>query len=365
MQESYIVYCITIFISSILAGISQLLAKRDLKTNKIRINKFCWYLSMIILVFVMAFRAIGVASDDESYITIFNNVIKLGPIQYFINSKIEFGYLLINYIVSLFTENYFVLSFVVTLIPMLFFYKALEYEAERTNLFISVFLFGTTMYLYFFGITRLFIATSIVVFGYRYIFKKQTMKYAICVLIASMFHYSAFFMIFFVYFTTEKDTKKRSLKKVLMLMIFLMPILIWFVNNYIFPNMGYRYTKYMNLGEFVLTIDKFDKLPFLILAIIFQKKISKFNKDIRIYNIIYAITIIISIYASIMDLGRIQWYMTFPICIILPSIGRVLWQQRKELGYLYIPIEMLYGLIYAYRITLNMTVNEYQNIFFM
>ena len=101
MQKSYIIYCIVIFVAALLAGISQLVAKKDKITGTIKLNKLLWYSSMFLLVFVMAFRTIGVASDDDSYVTIFNNVIKLGPIQYFLKSRIEFGYLFINYIVSL------------------------------------------------------------------------------------------------------------------------------------------------------------------------------------------------------------------------------------------------------------------------
>lgn len=365
MQKSYIIYCIVIFVAALLAGIAQLVAKKDQLTEKIKLNKLLWYSSMFLLVFVMAFRTIGVASDDDSYVTIFNNVIELGPFQYFLQSRIEFGYLFVNYIVSLITDNYFVLSFIVTLVPMFLFYKALEYEANHLNLFIGVFIFGTTMYLYFFGITRLFIAVSIVVFAYRYIFEKKLLKYIISILIAGMFHYSAFFMLFFVYFITERKGKERSLKRVLPIMLILMPLLIIFVNNYVFPNMGYRYTKYMNIGQFSLSIDKFDKLPFLVLAVIFQNKISKFNKNIRIYTIIYAITIVISMYTSVMDLGRIQWYMTFPICIILSDIAKALYYQRKEIAYLYNLLVIVYGLIYAYRITMNTTIMEYQNIFFI
>lgn len=363
MQSSFWICFSAVILASIFAGISQKLATRN-KDGKIKLNKLFWFLSLGVLVFMMAFRAIGVAADDQAYVTIFDNVKALGPIKYFLTSSIEPGFLLLNYIVSVFTDNYFVLSFVVTVIAMWFFYKALEYEADNINLFLGVFLFGSTMYLYFFGITRLFIAAAIIAYGYRYIFTKKTGKYILCVLIASMFHYSAFFMIFFIYFTTEKESKPRSFKNVVLLMFILMPFVIYFLTNVVFPNMGYRYSQYTIKSEIQFDLSKLDKVPFLALALIFQGNIMKFNKNIRIYNILYALTVVISIYASFIDLGRIQWYMTLPICIILPSIARALKHQKKELCYLFTPLILLYGFIYASRIVSGTIITEYKNIFF-
>ena len=275
------------------------------------------------------------------------------------------GYLILNYIVSFFTKEYYVLSFIATLIPMWLFYKAFEYEADHVNLFLAIFLFGTTMYLYFFGITRLFIATGIAAYAYRYIFERNTKKYVLLILIAGMFHYSALFMMFFVYLTTETENKPRSLKSIIVIMFFFMPILIYILSNYFFPNMSNRYADYVTTNENIqFSILQLDKLPILLLALMFQGNIMKFNKNIRIYNILYSLTIIISIYSSFINIARIQWYVTFSLCIILPSLVRELKQPYKELSYFSLPFVIAYGIIYGNKLIAGTMIREYSNIFF-
>ncbi len=73
MQEyTNIIYVITIILASLLAGIAQILAKD--KNGKYKLNRFFWIASMIVLIFIMGFRNIGVGIDDLSYQRIFNKV---------------------------------------------------------------------------------------------------------------------------------------------------------------------------------------------------------------------------------------------------------------------------------------------------
>ncbi len=367
MQDSIMIYYIGIFLAAIFAGIAQKLGKNSNK--KFKVNYIFWIFSMAVFVFIFGFRESGIGVDDPSYETIFNSTALNGVINEFLNTTMEPGYLLLNYIVSIFTSNFQVMIFITTLIPVFLYYKALEYESDKISMFWGVFFLGTILFIYFCGITRLFIAASIIAYGLRFVMEKKPIKYIIIVLIATSFHYSAIFMIFLLYFAMgEKENHKRSNIKLFVLIAFIMPIMIFVVSNYIFPNMGDRYSSYTQIKSGTLSLDAFDKLPFILIAIFFSKDMLKNNKNIDKYITIYAMALIISVYSVFLDIGRMQWYCMYSTCIILPSILEVLKKVKsQEYAVMYIPCMLIYGLLYSY---VNLTASSremmlhYKNILF-
>lgn len=316
----------------------------------------------------MDLELFGVGVDDVSYQKTFTSVSQIGPINQFLNTKMEPGYLILNYIISWFTDNFQAMIFITTLIPLIFFYKAFEYEKDNISLFWAIFFFGTFLYLYFCGIIRLFIASSIIAYSLRYVFEKKNAKFILCVLFAMSFHYSAFIMLFLLYFSTEREEKKRSNKVLMLLLIVVLPIVLNITSNYILPNMGDRYSHYETVTNTSINIMTFDKVPLLVVAIILQKMLQKENKNARIYIAIYAFATIISIYSVMLDIGRIQWYCNVTMCILIPSIYKSLVRSKsKELAYIYMPLMIAYAFLYANSI-LNTSTREcmlyYSNILF-
>ena len=364
MDDAFLLHLITIFLASFFAWLAQKFAKKQ--GNTYQLNKLFFCISFLILFIMMGFRTVGVGVDDKTYERIFNQVMENGPIQVFLQTTMEPGYLILNYVISLFTDNFQYALIILTFIPMVLYYKALYYERERINLFLGVFLFGTLLYIYFYGIIRLFIAASIVAYAYKWIFEKQTKKYIIAIFLATLFHYSAVFMLFFLYFTTEKEEKPRSIKSLVFLVMFIMPVIIFVASNYIFPNMGDRYSSYTQVKGFQFSIDLLDKLPVLIVALIIYKDLLKVNKNIKIYLIIYAFATVIAIYSTIINIGRIQWYLMFSLCIILPTIVRAIGKTKfKYFNILVVPLVLLYGIIYMnaiYNQSTNKCMHDYSNI---
>ncbi len=349
MQDTIITYSITVLLASTFAGLAQKFAKD--KQGKYKLNKIFWILSMAVLVITMGFRTIGVGVDDLTYRRIFQTVQDIGPIQHFFNTTMEPGYLVLNYIVGLFTDDFQIMLILISIIGIFFFFKALEYERKNINLFLAVFLFSTILYFYYIGIIRLFLAASITAYALRFVMEKKTAKFIICILIAGTFHYSAIFMMFLVYFSTEKEEKPRSMRSIILLVTLAMPILIYVVSQVIFPNMGDRYSNKTNLGQLSLSIGQFDKLPIILLAFYLYKDMVKQNKNIKIYIVIYTLAIAIGIYSTVLNIGRIEWYMNFAICIIFPQIARaVRFSKFKYFTILLIPLILVYGAVYAYRI---------------
>lgn len=360
MQDSFILHIITILLAAIFAGLSQKFSKND------KLNKVFLALSFMTLFLMMGYRTVGVGVDDKTYARIFNTVKLEGPISVFLNTTMEPGYLIINYIFSIFIEDFQYVLPLLTIIPLFFYYKAMTYEKDNINLFIATFLFGTVLYFYFYGIIRLFIAASIVAYAYRYIFEKKTKKYIFYVLLATTFHYSAIFMLFFVYFSTEKEEKPRTMKMLITLVVIVMPVLIFIASNYVFPNMGERYNTYTNIKSFKFSLDLFDKLPILLVAIFLYKDMHKFNPHIKIYIVTYALATVISIYTTMLNIGRIQWYLLFSICIIFPNMVRAIQKSKyKYFNILLVPLIMTYGILYMnsmYNQPTNLCMHTYSNV---
>ncbi len=366
-MQTVVTYAFTVILASLFAWLAQKFAKD--KKGKYKLNKIFWYLSMLTLIFTMGFRVIGVGVDDVTYERIFSTVRQIGPIQHFLNTTMEPGYLILNYIVGLFTDDFQIMILVIATIGIYLFYKAFEYERKNVNLFLTIFLFSTIFYFYYIGIIRLFLAASITAYALRFVMEKKTLKYVICIIIATTFHYSALFMIFLVYFSTEKEEKPRSMKNIILLVAIAMPIAIYFASQVIFPSMGDRYGSKTVVGNFNFALSQFQNLPIVLITIWLYKDMAKENKNIRIYIILYAMAIVISIYSTVLKIGRMQWYLNIAICIILPVIIRaVLKSKYKYFTILLVPLVLLYGGIYAYRIIYLEPTNEglrdYSNVFF-
>ena len=368
MQNQVVIYVLTVLLASFFAWLAQKFAKD--KKGKYKLNKPFWILSMLTLIFTMGFRTIGVGVDDLTYERIFETIRQIGPVQHFINTTMEPGYLFLNYIIGIFTDDFQVVLVVIAVIGIFFFYKAIEYERKNINLFLAVFIFSTILYFYYIGIMRLFLAASIVAYALRFVFEKKTMRYVILIIFAGMFHYSALFMLFLVYFSTENEKKPRSIKSIVLMVTIIMPVIIYVVSQVIFPNMGDRYSgNYTTMNKLSISLSQFDKLPIIIVALVLYKDLLKNNKNIKIYIVMYTLAITIGIYSTVLNIGRIQWYMNFAICIIFPSIVRsILNTKFKNFIVLLIPIILLYGTIYAYRIIYIEPTNEglrnYSNVFF-
>lgn len=363
-----VVYFGTIFIASFFAWLAQKFAKD--KESKFKLNKIFWSLSILTLIITMGFRSIGVGIDDYAYNRIFNNVITHGPITEFLQTTMEPGYLILNYIIGLFTKDFQAVLLITSCIPIMLYYKAIEYERKNVNLFLAVFLFGALMYLYFFGIIRLFIAASIVTYALRFVFEKKNIKYVFFVLLATSFHYSAIFMLFLLYFSMEKEENPRKISSIILLVVVAMPIIIIVVSQVIFPSMGDRYQGYTTINSFKLSIDQFDKLPITLLALFLYKDLVKLNKNAKIYITLCALTTVISIYSTVVAIGRIQWYLNFSICILLPLSVRAINKNKlyKFWNILFVPIIICYGILYSYQtITIqesNQRMPDYSNVLF-
>lgn len=376
-MDKIVIYLVYIIVSVIFAFLAQ---KHDKNVNEHKITgklgKTFWILSILGLVLLMGFRKCGVGVDDITYKSIFEEVGRNGFINVFLDTRIEPGYLLLNQIIAFFTKDFQTVILITTLIPMCIYFRAIEYEKNNISLPITVFLFGSLMCIYYFGIIRLFIAASIIAYSLRYIFRNEVLKYIICILFAMTFHYSAGIMFLFVILAIKNGKhekmqhEKKRLLLVLVVVLIVVPICMVMLSEVVFPFMGSRYDRY-RLKYTGISLGDFDKLPFLIMFICFYKIFKKEveNGNSLTYILFYAMLTIISIYASFMDIGRLQWYFNLSACILFSRVFKTVKQSKFKILILgYLPALFIYGTLYMNNIINSSSrvkmMSNYINILF-
>ena len=175
INNQYIVYYVFILLAAIFAYLAQVFSTR--KNGEYKLNKFLYFISFSILLILVGFRVCGVGVDDYEYKRIFNAVSVDGPIEYFLKTTLEPGYILANWLIGFFTNDFQIVLVITTIIPLIFFYKAFELWQEKINFFLAFCLFGALMIVYFIGINRLFIAVGIFAYSLKYFLKNDRKRF--------------------------------------------------------------------------------------------------------------------------------------------------------------------------------------------
>lgn len=263
----------SLFYSSIILLAVLFASFAELTNNKL-IFHFCLFISFFILFFTYGFRNFS-AIDDPSYIRIFENVSFFGWFEYFKLSTIEPGYLILNYIVNLFTDNYLYMQLISSFIPLFLFYYAINKYKNMISLPMAVFLLCSILYYQMLAVAlvRMFIAISIIFLALDHIPKRRPIKYMFLILIATLFHYSSFIMIIFAYFAINKENLSRKVTRVYTALFILSPFAFILIGKLIVPLLGNRYQQYGVVDSFIsFNFSTFSTIPLLILLLFFYKK---------------------------------------------------------------------------------------------
>lgn len=326
-------------------------------------------LSFATLLFVLAYRNVS-AIDDPAYSRIFKEVARDGWITRFIGTTMEPGYLLLNQIVCTFTDNYLYLQVISTFIPLTLIYYTFYKLKDKISLPLAVFLFVSMFYFQVLstGLVRHFIALSIVFYAFTYIPKKDIKKYIALIFLASTFHYSSLFMLILVFFTFKRITISKKAKLFIGITAISIPLAFFVIYKFLIPVLGARYQQYAMLKKFNISISDFDTFPLLILVLMFRKKIKKENyQSFMLMVTIYSLSILVSIYASVISLGRLIFYTNSAFYVLASMVKKELDANYKTL--IYTTIIIFYGVLYLYWTQFHLvshfeTLFPYQNIFF-
>lgn len=167
--------------------------KRDWGIVRIKVYKLFFLISFITLFFVVAFRD-NVGADYNGYKNAFLHV-NAGNLSIYEKRWLSIGYRILCQIIGIISHNNYILMFaVVGGITIYFFYRAIYEVSIHWGL--SVFLFiSFCLYYQCFNQVRQMMAMAITTYAYRYIQEEKSMKFFLCVGIATLFHTSAIVML--------------------------------------------------------------------------------------------------------------------------------------------------------------------------
>lgn len=188
--------CLVVFVAS------------KLKDAKVASNVI-FYMSAIFLICLAGFRSNFIGTDTNNYISMFISYNNFKESIFKMETSIEIGYLFLQQIASLFSDNYWSILTtiaVVSIVPIYYIIKELSY-----NTTLSIFIYFTLgIYLLFFNAGRQGIAVSIASVGIIYILERKLLWFLVCIFIASLFHRTALIMIPF-YFILVLPYSTRNL----------------------------------------------------------------------------------------------------------------------------------------------------------
>lgn len=194
----------------VLVGILYIKPKQGIAATQKRCSeKMAIFVSFVILFVVSAFRG-SFTSDYKNYITLFNFVNSFSLDEIFRYSfQQEIGYIVLNRIIGLFTTDGLYLMIVTSFLILILFFT--EFVRESVNLWFTILMFVTMgSYYTSFNITRQIIAAAIVFTSSRYLYQRDFVKYFFCILIAALFHKTAFVMMIFYSILNLKFNFRRA-----------------------------------------------------------------------------------------------------------------------------------------------------------
>ena len=171
-------------------------------------NKMISSICILTLLFFALFRY-EIGGDYGSYETMYFTVDIDDGLPY-----PEYSFKLISHVLRSLGFDYQMLFIVYSLIFFLFFWKGLKYHASNYCVVMgAIFIFAVESkfggYLWSMGGIRAFAAIAIVFFASRYAVERNALKFAFWIIIASLFHISAFISLIMYYIPQHAISKKK------------------------------------------------------------------------------------------------------------------------------------------------------------
>lgn len=249
-------------------------------------KKDFWLLlgATVVMVAMAAMRSAKVGVDTQPYLDYFKLVSEQDLAFLFSSSNTyqkEIGYSLLNYAVSIFTDNSFVLMGVVS--GLIIVLRSIAIWRQSSKIWMSVFLYISFG---FFGYSmctlRQELAISIVLFALPFLQKRKPLPYMLITILAATFHSSLWIMIP-VYFVANLPLDWRMLSVyvvgMLTVLLFSEPLIEWFIR--LVPRFaGYAPGTYYMMGRDFNTI--LMPILFFLIAFLMQKRLLARSPENRV-----------------------------------------------------------------------------------
>lgn len=357
------IYFVGTFLSAILGYHYSIYRKKQHKSLKIRgvtgntikVNfDFIKFLPMLPLAIIAGIRYDVGQDYMYTYVPIFEQVIS-GNTK---NTWGDIGYIFLNKIISLFTNDYAGIFIVTSCLFVFFTFKAIYYHSKNIVMSIILMVFMGYYFCFMNGVRQM-LATSILIYSIKFIKERNIKKFAVCVFFASINHLTAVLFIP-VYFLDK--VKISNFKMIIILVVeyvssgLLTRIILRFL---LFTKYAwYLNSNYTARREGIILI----LMNFLILGL---SMFYNCDRENDIFIKIQWIAVMMTSFIGLLPVAnRIVWIFGLPSIILVPNI--VACQKSKitkfVLNYIIIILYIIY-FIYTVGINNSNSVLPYQTIF--
>ena len=185
-------------------------------------KKMLVFLGFILPVILAGLRADSVGTDVEVYGKwAYNQAILTDSFKIYYQARTEsilgdIGYYFLTYVSAKIFPNYHIGLFIYSMIIQLFLYLGLKkyHRIFNTPVWLGMLLYYVTLYNYSLNLLRQSIAIVIIFYGSAYIFEKKYWKFILFLILATLFHSSAFIAVVMLpMYALLKHGGNNSLKK--------------------------------------------------------------------------------------------------------------------------------------------------------
>lgn len=302
------------------------------------------------------FRSKGIGTDTNGYINfVFNDCLQLKDfgelIKYIKISEVEFLFVLVDYVITRFTNvvnySYFVFEFIILLFVYLAAYKFDERTFYFSYLFFLILFFNRSL-----NMCRQTLALAIVLFNFSNIREKNIIKFTFWTCIAILFHKTAIISIvcyplYNYIFNFEKPIFRKLVS------VLLVVIGVYFFNNifnllYSYGIVNAKYLVYLtNTSSTVSNMELMLKITVIIIEILIYKNYIETKQENEFLVYMFIIGSLLSLLGMKISFGqRLSYYFTYYIIFFLSNFYEVFKGKKQKFFILILTLMVVLGYSY-------------------
>ena len=239
---------------------------------------------------------------------------------YFFGKEPVFG--LLNDAIAFFTPNRYIFILVYTII--LYIVYAINFYRYTKNPFFALLIFEGLMFFFTFTYLRQVLAAGVIWLAIPYVAQRNLKRYFLFVVLATLIHNSAAYMILLYFIPRRKFERKR----IILFMVALLIVGISGVTKLFFSISGdviadAKIAGYADTAEFGFRIEYvIESVLFLFILLTNYKKIGEDERSLTMVNVYLMFCGLLLFFCKSSDGGRISWYCLLGIIVILEKLCR-------------------------------------------
>lgn len=287
------------------------------------------YFLLIGYLFIISAIRYNVGQDYQHWIEVYNwidNGIEAG-------GYVETGYKYLNIIIqSIPIFNVYWLFVLTSAIIIFGFGYFIKKNTKDDYLFLSLFLFiGTGVFFASLNLVRQYLSIVIVLYGLKYLYKKEYIKYVVMIVIASLFHTSALimiaFMIFYYFFKNNRYNKVLIVLYIISLFFIVIDIRqIIHYFSFLIPErwIWYLESDYLNSRNYSAMLKQLAPNLMFLFLLFNKNKIEESKKNDLFFLMFFINVFITNCFYGIMVLVRFSYYFDISLIFIIPIICEII-----------------------------------------